>query len=63
MEADKSRRNRILGVLFTGVLMGALDIAIIGPAIPAVREAFGIDESRTVAFEKAKAKADVKKKD
>lgn len=44
MEPDKSRRNRILAVLFTGVLMGALDIAIIGPAIPAVRAAFGVDE-------------------
>ena len=31
-------------VLFTGVLMGALDIAIIGPAFPAIQEAFGIDE-------------------
>ncbi len=44
MEVTKSQRNRILAVLFTGVLMGALDIAIIGPALPAVREAFGIDE-------------------
>ncbi len=44
MEVTKSQRNRILAVLFTGVLMGALDIAIIGPALPAVRSAFGIDE-------------------
>ena len=44
MDVGKSQRNRILAVLFTGVLMGALDIAIIGPALPAVREAFGIDE-------------------
>ncbi len=44
MEVDNSQRNRILAVLFTGVLMGALDIAIIGPALPAIREAFGIDD-------------------
>ncbi len=44
MEVTKSQRNRILAVLFTGVLVGALDIAIIGPALPAMREAFGVDE-------------------
>jgi MFS family permease len=44
VEVTKSQRNRILAVLFTGVLVGALDIAIIGPALPAMREAFGIDE-------------------
>lgn len=40
-----SRRERtaILGVLFAGVLMGALDIAIVGPALPAIRETFGVD--------------------
>ncbi|MEN0071251.1 MAG: MFS transporter [Propionicimonas sp.] len=37
------RRNRVLAVLFTGVLMGALDIAIIGPAMPAIRAEFGLD--------------------
>lgn len=44
MDVDRRQRNRILAVLFTGVLMGALDIAIIGPALPALRDAFGIDE-------------------
>jgi MFS family permease len=39
----------ILAVLFTGVLMGALDIAIVGPALPALRAEFGVDE-RTVAW-------------
>ncbi len=34
----------ILGVLFFGVLMGALDIAIVGPALPALRTHFGVDE-------------------
>ncbi|HEX7117467.1 MAG TPA: MFS transporter [Longimicrobiales bacterium] len=41
---DARARRRILGLLFLGVLMGALDIAIIGPALPAIREAFGVDE-------------------
>ncbi len=44
VEVSRSQRNRVMAVLFTGVLMGALDIAIIGPALPAMREAFGIDE-------------------
>ena len=35
---------RILTVLFMGVLMAALDIAILGPAIPAIREAFLLTE-------------------
>jgi MFS family permease len=39
----------ILWVLFLGVLMAALDIAIVGPALPALRAHFGIDE-RTVAW-------------
>jgi EmrB/QacA subfamily drug resistance transporter len=35
--------NHILLVLFIGVLMGALDIAIVGPALPAVGEYFSVD--------------------
>ena len=34
------QRNLVLGVLFVGVLMGALDIAIIGPAMPAIQAEF-----------------------
>jgi EmrB/QacA subfamily drug resistance transporter len=37
-------RNRLLGVLFIGVLMAALDIAIVGPALPAIRTAFGVGD-------------------
>ena len=37
-------RNRTLAVLFFGVLMAALDIAIIGPALPTIQRAFGVDE-------------------
>ncbi|MGD8322950.1 MAG: MFS transporter [Gammaproteobacteria bacterium] len=35
----------LLPLLFLGVLMGALDIAIVGPALPAIRESFDVDES------------------
>lgn len=35
----------LLPLLFLGVLMGALDIAIVGPALPAIRETFNVDES------------------
>lgn len=41
---DNRTRNRLLLVLFVGVLMGALDIAIVGPALPAIRASFGIDD-------------------
>jgi len=47
--AEKQTRNRVLTVLFIGVLMGALDIAILGPALPAIRQAFGVDD-RTLAW-------------
>jgi EmrB/QacA subfamily drug resistance transporter len=40
---DDRQRNQLLGVLFVGVLMGALDIAIVGPALPAIRAEFGLD--------------------
>lgn len=36
--------NRILAVLFIGVLMGALDIAIVAPALPAVQAQFGVGD-------------------
>lgn len=36
-------QRRLMTVLFIGVFMSALDTAIIAPAIPALREAFGID--------------------
>lgn len=41
---ENKQRNRILTVLFFGVLMGALDIAIVGPALPAIRSQFQISE-------------------
>ncbi len=37
-------RNKILALLFVGVLMAALDIAIIGPALPSIQATFGVDE-------------------
>ena len=39
---NKNERNQILLILFFGVLMGALDIAIIGPALPAIKTTFNL---------------------
>lgn len=47
--ADNKARNRILLVLFVGVLMGALDIAIVGPALPAIQASYGEGE-RAIAW-------------
>lgn len=49
MEATTRPLGRVLGVLFSGVLMAALDIAIVGPALPAIRDGFGVDD-RAVAW-------------
>jgi len=46
---DERTRNRMLRVLFVGVLMGALDIAIVGPALPAIQAGLGVG-SRAVAW-------------
>lgn len=40
---DERRRRQVLTVLFTGVFMAALDAAVVAPAVPALRAAFGID--------------------
>ncbi|MCK6630659.1 MAG: MFS transporter [Anaerolineae bacterium] len=41
---DNQKRNRLLAVLFVGVLMAALDIAIVGPALPTIRDYFEVDD-------------------
>jgi MFS family permease len=41
-EQKPHTRNRTLAVLFGAVLLGALDIAIVGPALPAIRETFSL---------------------
>lgn len=46
---EKTGRNRVLTVLFMGVLMGAIDIAIVGPALPAIKDYFIVDE-RTLTW-------------
>ncbi len=46
---EEAKNRRILTVLFLGVLMGALDIAIVGPALPALRTAFNVDD-RAIAW-------------
>ncbi|MEM1268686.1 MAG: MFS transporter [Bacteroidota bacterium] len=44
-DTDSSTAPRgLLGVLFLGTLLAALDIAIVGPALPALREAFVLSE-------------------
>ncbi|MEO7387307.1 MAG: MFS transporter [Gammaproteobacteria bacterium] len=45
---DKNLRPLLL-ILLVGVLMGALDLAIIGPALPAIQADFGID-ARALAW-------------
>jgi len=42
--SETKTRNRILLVLFIGVLMGALDIAIVAPALPALQAFFGVND-------------------
>lgn len=42
--ANAPAPRRVLVVLFFGVLMAALDIAIVGPALTAIRDAFALDE-------------------
>ena len=41
---NEKTRNRILIVLFLGVLMGAMDIAIVAPALPSIQKYFGVGE-------------------
>lgn len=40
---EKHRNGKILILLFAGVLMGALDISIVGPAIPAIEQTIKVD--------------------
>jgi MFS family permease len=47
--SERHTSGRILLVLFLGVLMAALDIAIVGPALPALREHYELTE-RSVAW-------------
>lgn len=40
----KHKNGKILALLFTGVLMGALDISIVGPAIPSIEQTIQVDQ-------------------
>lgn len=40
----RKNNGRILALLFVGVLMGALDISIVGPAIPAIEKSINVDK-------------------
>ena len=48
--ASGSSTGALLLLLFGGVLLGALDIAIVGPALPALQEQFGIDSRSAAAI-------------
>jgi len=41
---NNKANNKILLVLFLGVLMGALDIAIVAPALPVIQKYFGVGD-------------------
>jgi len=45
--SNVSTPRRLMPALFIGVFMAALDTAVIAPAIPALREAFGVDHRQT----------------
>lgn len=47
--SEPGGHGRILPILFLGVLMGALDVAIVGPALPAIGRTFNID-ARSLAW-------------
>ncbi len=46
---DQKSNRRILIILFTGVLMGALDISIVGPAIPSIEDTLAV-ETRSLGW-------------
>lgn len=41
---DKRSPNTILLLLFVGVFMGAVDMGIVGPALPSIQSYFGMNE-------------------
>ena len=43
LPSDDAVQRRLVQVLFVGVFMAALDSAIVGPVLPALRVAFGVD--------------------
>ncbi|MCU0622988.1 MAG: MFS transporter [Gemmatimonadaceae bacterium] len=47
--ADPAARRRLMSVLFVAVFMSALDTAVVGPTLPALRDTFGVDH-RAVAL-------------
>lgn len=43
LQHDPAARRRLLPVLFTATFMSALDTAVVGPALPALRQAYHVD--------------------
>ena len=46
---DEKHLRSVLTLLFFGVLMGALDLAIVGPALPAMQKDFAMDNRQLSA--------------
>lgn len=43
MQTEQKSNRAVVGLLFTGVLMGALDISIVGPALPSIETFLKLD--------------------
>lgn len=43
MQAEQKSNRAVIGLLFVGVLMGALDISIVGPALPSIETFLKLD--------------------
>lgn len=43
METENKSHKKLLAILFAGVLMGALDISIVGPAIPSIEKTIKVE--------------------
>ncbi|MFN9575845.1 MAG: MFS transporter, partial [Gemmatimonadota bacterium] len=48
--SDPAARRRLMPVLFVAVFMSALDTAVVGPTLPALREAFAVDHRAVGLF-------------
>jgi len=47
MQTEQKNNGAVIGLLFTGVLMGALDISIVGPALPSIETFLKLDQRYT----------------
>ena len=47
---DPKNTKLLLALLFVGTLMGAMDLSIIGPALPVLQEEFGMQQRGLAAL-------------